>query len=173
MKTVTEVSVRIDLEQGTATILDSFDLLEDNGIHIINEDGSEELDVWIESKINKDKMLSSVIEFAKFQGTWIRKPQGALSSRYPNGQVMVMTDNVYVSLTVENGQITGFEQSDGVEHLEEIEVLDYTDEDNPISFEPKKFETRIKAGWMPMYSTFKTFTNIVALMTKNMKGRVL
>jgi hypothetical protein len=173
MKQVTEVSVRIDLEQGTATILDSFELLEDNGIHIINEDGSEELDVWIESKITKDKMLSSVIEFAKFQDVWIRKPQGALSSRYPNGQVMVMTDDVYVSLTVENGQITGFEQSNGVEHLEEVEILDYTDAENPISFEPKVFETRIKAGWMPMYSTFKSFTNIVALMTKNMKGRVL
>lgn len=172
MKTVTEVSVRIDLEQGTATILDSFELLEDNGIHIINEDGSEELDVWVESKITKDKMESMVIEFAKFQDFWIRKPKGALSKRYVD-QVMVMTDKVYVKLTIENGQVTGFEQSDGVEHLEEVEVLDYTDPENPISFDPQVFETRIKAGWMQMYSTFKVFTNIVALMTKNMKGRVL
>ena len=171
MKQVTEVSVIIDLEQGTATILDSFDILADNGIHIINEDGSEELDVWIESKITKDKMQSSVIEFAKFQGDWIRKPQGVLSNRYPNEQVMIMTNDVFVSLTIENGKITGFEQSDGVEHLEQVEVLDYTDNENPISFEPQQFETRIKAGWLPMYSTFKQFTNIVSLMTKNMKGR--
>jgi hypothetical protein len=173
MKTTTEVSVSIDWTQGIATILGEFDLLADQGIHIVNEDGSEELDVWYKSEITKDNMLSSVVEFAKFQGVWIRKPQGSLSSRYPNGQVMVMTEDVYVSLTVENGQITGFEQSNGVEHLEEVEILDYTDTENPISFEPKVFETRIKAGWNPMYSTFKSFTNIVALMTKNMKGRVL
>ena len=173
MKTTTEVSVSIDWTQGVATILPEFDLLADQGIHIVNEDGSEELDVWYKSEITKDKMLSSVVEFAKFQGVWIRKPQGAMSNRYPNGQVMIMTDELYVQLTIEGGQITGFEQSDGVEHFEEVEVLDYTDAENPISFEPKQFETRIKAGWMPMYSTFKQFTNIVALMTKNMKGRVL
>lgn len=174
MKTTTEVSVNVDWTQGTATILPEFNLLADQGVHIVNEDGSEELDVWHKSEIFKDKMNSSVAEFAKFQGVWIRKPQGAISNRYPNGQVMIMTDELYVQLTIEGGQIVGFEQSDGIEHLEDDltkEILDRTDSNNPISYTPKRYEQKVKAGWLPMYSTFKSFTNIVTLMTKNMKAR--
>jgi hypothetical protein len=175
MKTTTEVSVSIDWIQGVATILGEFDLLADQGIHIVNEDGSEELDVWYKSEITKDKMLSSVVEFAKFQGVWIRKPQGAMSNRYPNGQVMIMTDELYVQLTIEGGQIVGFEQSNGTEHLEDDltkEILDNSDPENPVSYNPKRYEQKVKVGWLPMYSTFKSFTNIVTLMTKNMQSRV-
>lgn len=175
MKTTIEVSVSIDWTQGVATILGEFDLIADQGIHIVNEDGSEELDVWYKSEITKDKMLSSVVEFAKFQGVWIRKPQGAISNRYPNGQVMIMTDELYVQLTIEGGQIVGFEQTNGTEHLEDDltkEIFDTTDSQNPLSYNPKRYEQKVKAGWLPMYSTFKSFTNIVTLMAKNMQSRV-
>lgn len=176
MKTVTEVSVSVDWTQGVATILPEFNLLADQGVHIVNEDGSEELDVWHKSEIFKDKMNSNVMEFAKFQGVWIRKPQGALSNRYPNGQVMIMTDELYVKLTVANGKITGFQQSNGTEHLVDDltkEILDRTDSNNPVSYDPKKYEKKVDTanGWLPMFSTFKSFTNICSLMTLNMKTR--
>jgi hypothetical protein len=177
MKTTTEVSVSIDWANGVATILPEFDILEDQGVHIINEDGSEELDIWYESNIFKKSMKSKVAEFAKFQGTWIRKPNGKLSNRYPNGQEMIMTDELYVKLTISNGQITGFQQSNGTEHLIDDltkEIKDLTDPQNPVSFNPKRYEKKVDVagGWKPMFSTFKMFTNIVSLMTKNMKARV-
>lgn len=172
MKTVTEVSVSVDWTQGVATILPDFNLLADQGVHIVNEDGSEELDVWHKSEIFKDKMLSSVTEFALFQGVWMRKPQGAFSNRYPNGQVMIMTDELYVKLTVANGQITGFEQSNGTEHLIDDLTKEIVDPEGN-SYEPKQYEKKVDeaAGWKPMYSVFKIFTNICSLMTKNMKDR--
>ena len=172
MATKTEVSVSVDWIQGIATILPEFNLLEDQGVHRINDDGSEELDVWYESKIYKDKMRSGVVEFAKFQGAWIRKLQGAISNRYPNGQEMIMTDELYVKLTVVNGQVTDFVQSNGTEHLIDDLTKEILDSEGN-SYSPKQYEKKVDVagGWMPMFSVFKSITNICSLMTKNMKSR--
>jgi hypothetical protein len=180
--TKTIVSISVDWSASRAIILPEFNLLEDLGVLRDNGDGSKELDVWYKSEIMKDRMVSSVVEFfshpAQANGDFVRKQAVAYSTRYKNN-MMLMDNTSYIKPTVTNNVVTGFEISksaDGeTKHLIDDttkEILDNTDPENPVSYTPKRYEQKIDTvNWKPMYTFFKTMTNIVSLMGQDMMSR--
>jgi hypothetical protein len=181
MKTTESVSVKVDWAKGTAEII-PHNLTEDDGMLVITteEDGTviKELDVFYSREIQKDRMSTNVAEFEYSNSAkiFVRKPNGILSNRYKGEARMTMTDELYIKPIFENGEIVGFNTSDGKEHLTDDlnkEIFDLTDPENPVSFEPKKYEQKVNYadGWLPMFSTFKAQTKIVALTYADAKER--
>jgi hypothetical protein len=180
MKTTESVSVKVDWSKGTAEVV-PFNLTEDDGMLITTtEEGMiiKELDVFYMREISKDRMVTQVAEFeySPSAKTFIRKPQGALSNRYRGESRMVMTDEIYFKPIITNGEITGYNTSDGTEHLIDDltkEILDLTDLNNPISYNPKQYEKKVDyaSGWLPMFSTFKAQTKLIQLTYSDAKER--
>ncbi len=167
------VSVKVDWGRGTAEVVPT-NLLEDDGMLITTteDDGTiiKELDVYYSREISKDKMHTNVAEFEYSNSAkiFIRKPNGVLSNRYKGESRMTMTDEIFFKPVIANGEIVGYDTSDGTEHLIDDltkEILDLTDPNNPVSYNPKQYEKRVDyaSGWLPMFSTFKAQTKIVAL----------
>jgi hypothetical protein len=181
MKTTESVSVKVDWAKGIAEIVPN-NLTEDDGMLVITteEDGTiiKELDVYYMREISKDRMYTNVAEFeySNSSKTFIRKPQGALSNRYGAEGRMTMTDNVYFRPNIVDGEIIGFETSDGKEHLIDDltkEILDYTDRESPVPYSPKQYEKKVDyaSGWLPMFSTFKAQTKLIQLTYSDAKER--
>jgi hypothetical protein len=199
-KKIVAVDVNWDLQ--TANVIEQVKILKDLGIYIVNEDGSEELDVWVESKIYKEVMISEVKEFFKHPiltaNQFVMKPANAYSSRYKDKK-MVMDCTSYIKpIFNENGIVKEFliSKNDENYHLEDDltkEILDIVtiDNEHPISYEPKRYEKKIKGclelfiendgtidqdrsvftEWFPMYAFFKRTTNIMNLMALDMINR--
>ena len=185
-------SARIDWTTHTGEVLPQFELLSDYGVLITNSDGSQELDVWYESTITKDCMISSVKEFMKSKATngkFVPKV-AEFSNRY-KGLKMVMDDTTFIKPTIENCIVVSMEVSksayDETYHLEDDftqEILDLSNPENPTSYEPRKYKQKVIGSsevngkiqytvWFPMFSFFKQSTNIMGLMGVDMLGRAI
>ena len=169
MKTTESVSVKVDWAKGIAEIVPN-NLTEDDGMLVITteEDGTiiKELDVFYSREIQKDRMYTNVAEFEYSNAAkiFVRKPNGVLSNRYKGEGRMTMTDELYIKPVFQNGEIVGFDTSDGTEHFTDDLTKELKDSEGN-SYNPKQYEKKVDyaAGWLPMFSTFKAQTKIVAL----------
>jgi hypothetical protein len=162
-----KVSVEIDWTNNTANIV-TYDPLKSVGCHRINDDGTEELDVWVMSEVFENRMKSKVVEFIKTpRGGWTRVTGNQVSNRY-NGLEMVLSDSVYLNTT--NGLLAKNE-SDIYEDDLTKEILDTTNSELPVSFEPKKYEKKVKANLVPAFSFFQQSVKFKDSMFADMTTR--
>jgi hypothetical protein len=166
-----KVSVEIDWSNNTANIV-TYDPLKSVGCHRINDDGTEELDVWVMSEIFEDRMKSKVVEFIKTpRGGWTRLTGNQVSNRY-TGLEMVLSDVVYLNTT--NGVLVKNE-SDIYEDDLTKEILETVTSSEGVvteqSFVPKKYDKKIKANLVPAFSFFQQSVKFKDSMFADMATR--
>jgi hypothetical protein len=169
--TKNKVSVDIDWSNNTATIV-SYNPLKPVGCHRVNDDGTEELDVWVLSEVYEDKMKSKVVEFIKTpRGGWTRVTGNQVSTRY-NGLEMVLSDAVYLNTTT--GLLHKTESEIYEDDLTKEILESITDAEGVVteqSYVPKKYEKKVKANLVPAFSFFQQQVKFKESMYNDMAGR--
>lgn len=166
--TKTMVSVQIDWNNNSATTV-PFNINLPVGCHRINDDGSEELDVWYQSNVFEDKMRSNVLEFIKNPktGQFVRVFGNQVSNRY-NGLEMVLSDAVYIVPTT--GQL--------LKTQDQIWIDDLTKEkfdENGQSYSPKQYEKKLNDTFgvtiQPAFTFFQNMVHFKQSMYTDMASR--
>lgn len=169
--TKNKVSVNIDWSNNTAEII-SFNPLKPVGCHRVNDDGTEELDVWVLSEVYEDKMKSKVVEFIKTpRGGWTRVTGNQVSNRY-NGLEMTLSDSVYLNTTT--GLLHKTESEIYEDDLTKEILESITDSEGVVtqqSYTPKKYEKKVKANLVPAFSYFQQAVKFKDSMFADMAGR--
>lgn len=166
-----KVSVEIDWSNNTANIV-SYDPLKSVGCHRINDDGTEELDVWVMSEVFENRMKSKVVEFIKTpRGGWTRVTGNQVSNRY-NGLEMVLSDAVYLNTT--NGILAKTESEIYEDDLTKEILETVTSSEGVVteqSYTPKKYEKKIKTNLVPAFSFFQQSVKFKDSMFADMSTR--
>lgn len=164
---ITKTMVSVDInESGILSIID-FNPLKNVGVHIINIDGTEELDVWLESKIVSDKMISKVAEYTKTaRGDWQLVDSNLVSTRYKN-LTMLLDNSSYVD---SDGNILS-DYNDIYEDDLDKEILNDDKVSEPVSYEPKQYEQKLKEGLIPAFTFFESFNRFKTMMFNIMSNR--
>ena len=168
MKTTQKVNVTIDWNSGVATILEGYSPLKKLGCLFIEKDENgniigEELDAHINSTIEDDYMATTVVEFVKIRGQFIRVPNGGVSNRY-NNQKMVLSDEVFLNV------VTG-ELIKEKELAFENDLTKEIKDDDGNSYSPKQYEKKLKKDIYPAFSTFEAQTKFKDSIYKDMASR--